>query len=283
MENKAEKRIIPMTSVDSGIGEQVTDDLYYFPIQIVNVIFYGTPGEGNDWVLIDAGMPRSGDNIIEEAEERFGKNNPPKALILTHGHFDHVGGITEIIEKWNMPVFAHQLELPFLKGEQDYPEPDPTVEGGLLAKISPYYPNEAITIDGHVQPLPPDGSVPFMEGWKWIHTPGHTVGHVSLYRETDGALIVGDAFVTVRQDSLYKVFTQEQEISGPPRYLTPDWEASRRSVEKLEALNPSIAITGHGRPMEGENLRENLRYLVDKFDEIAIPDYGKFVDGKRDN
>ncbi|CEG27324.1 MBL fold metallo-hydrolase [Bacillus sp. B-jedd] len=282
MEKKAEKRIIPMTSIDSGIGEQVTDDLYYFPIQIVNVIFYGRPGEGNDWVLIDAGMPRSGDNIIEEAEERYGKNNPPKALILTHGHFDHVGGITEIIEKWNMPVYAHQLELPFLKGEQDYKEPDPTVEGGLLAKISPYYPNEAITIEGHVQPLPPDGSVPYMEGWKWIHTPGHTQGHVSLYRESDGALIAGDAFVTVRQDSLYKVFTQQQEISGPPRYLTPDWEASRRSVEKLEALHPSIAITGHGRPMEGENLRENLRVLVEKFDEIAIPDYGKFVDGKKD-
>ncbi|RHW42084.1 MBL fold metallo-hydrolase [Neobacillus notoginsengisoli] len=282
MKNKAENRFIPMTSIDSGIGQQVISDLYYFPFQIVNVVFYGQPGEGNDWVLIDAGMPRSGDNIIKEAEERFGKNNPPKALILTHGHFDHIGGITELIEKWKMPVYAHELELPFLQGEQDYPEPDPTVEGGLLAKISPYYPNEAIVVEGDLRALPMDGSVPFMEGWKWIHTPGHTQGHVSLYRESDGALIAGDAFVTVKQESLYKVFTQEQEISGPPRYLTPDWEAARTSVEKLASLHPTIAITGHGRPMEGETLRENLQMLVEKFDEIAIPDYGKFVDGKKD-
>ncbi|WP_172797493.1 MBL fold metallo-hydrolase [Bacillus sp. FJAT-27445] len=281
MENKAEKRIIPMTSIDSGIGQQITSDLYYFPFQIVNVVFIGQPGEGNDWVLIDAGMPRSGDNIILEAEERFGKNNPPKALILTHGHFDHVGGITELIEKWKMPVYAHELEIPFLRGEQDYPQPDPTVEGGLLAKISPYYPNEAITLDGHVQRLPEDGTVPFLEGWKWIHTPGHTPGHVSLFRAADRAIIVGDAFVTVKQESLYKVFTQEQEISGPPRYLTPDWESARQSVERLAALKPGVAITGHGRPMTGETLYENLTLLVEKFDEIAIPDHGRFVDGEK--
>src|SRR5207248_2917681 len=100
--------------------------------------------EGNEWVLIDAGMPRSADNIITEAEECFGKNNPPKAIILTHGHFDHVGAIVELIEKWKVPVYAHELELPYLTGQRDYPEPDASVEGGLLAKISPYYPNEAI-------------------------------------------------------------------------------------------------------------------------------------------
>ncbi|RDU35781.1 MBL fold metallo-hydrolase [Neobacillus piezotolerans] len=282
MENKAEKRIIPMTSIDSGIGEQITSDLYYFPFMIVNVVFYGYPGEGNEWVLIDAGMPRSGDNIIVEAEERFGKNNPPKAIILTHGHFDHVGGITQLIEKWKMPVYAHELEMPFLRGEEDYPDPDPTVEGGLLAKISPYYPNEAIKLEGHVQALPQDGTVPFMDGWKWIHTPGHTQGHVSLFREADGSLIAGDAFVTVKQESLYKVFTQEHEISGPPRYLTPDWEAARASVEKLAALRPVVAITGHGRPMAGKTLRENLDLLVEKFDDIAIPDHGRFVNGKQD-
>ncbi|WP_139070006.1 MBL fold metallo-hydrolase [Bacillus sp. FJAT-27225] len=280
MKNNYEKKIIPMTSVDSGIGEQITNDLYYLPIQIVNVIFYGHPGEGNDWVLIDAGMPRSADNIINEAEERFGKNNPPKALILTHGHFDHVGAIVELIDKWNMPVFAHPLELPFLTGEQDYPEPDPTVEGGLLAKISPYYPNEAIVLDRNLETLPADGTVPFMDGWKWIHVPGHTQGQVALFRETDRALIAADAFVTVRQDSLYKVFTQEVEITGPPRYLTIDWEAAKASVSALASLNPDIAITGHGRPVSGAELHDGLRNLVDRFDEIALPDYGKYVDGE---
>src|SRR5690606_21003093 len=142
---------------------------------------------------------------------------------LTHGHFDHVGAIIDLIERWKVPVYAHQLELPFLTGKQDYPKPDATVEGGWVAKMSPLFPHEGIDISEHVSALPEDGTIPHMSGWKWIHTPGHTPGHVSIYRESDQVLIAGDAFVTVKQESLYKVLTQEQEISGPPRYLTTDW------------------------------------------------------------
>ena len=55
--------------------------------------------------------------------------------------------------------------------------------------------------------LPSDGTVPHLPDFKWIHTPGHTPGHISLFREKDQALIVGDAFVTVKQEYLYKVLT----------------------------------------------------------------------------
>lgn len=100
---------------------------------------------------------------------------------------------------------------------------------------------------------------------------------MSLFRDQDRALIVGDAFVTVRQDSLYKVFIQEQEISGPPRYYTTDWNTAWESVQKLAALNPSVAVTGHGVPVSGEELQEGLEKLARDFDKIAVPDYGKYV------
>src|SRR5690606_3658942 len=122
-----------------------------------------------------------------------------------------------------------------------------------------------------------DGSVPSMPGFRWIHTPGHTPGHVSLFREQDRALIAGDAFVTVKQEYLYKVITQQLEISGPPRYLTTDWAAAKESVEKLEALRPAVAVTGHGLPMSGEQLTASLGQLVREFERIAVPDYGKYV------
>jgi glyoxylase-like metal-dependent hydrolase (beta-lactamase superfamily II) len=200
---------------------------------------------------------------------------------LTHGHFDHVGAVIELVKHWDVPVYAHLLELPYLTGNLNYPEPDVTVEGGLVAKVSSLFPNEPINLGEHVQSLPADGNIPGMPGWQWIHTPGHTPGHVSLFREEDRSLIAGDAFVTVKQESIYKVFTQEQEISGPPRYFTPDWQAAWESVRKLEALNPSSAITGHGIPMTGEQLSASLQKLVKEFDRIAIPEYGKYVDGKR--
>lgn len=267
-------KFIPATSVQSGVSEELLPDLYVHTIQIANIVFYSMP-DNNGFVLIDAGMPKSAQEIIDVAEKRYGKNANPKAIILTHGHFDHVGAIIELVEHWQVPVFAHKLELPYLTGLENYPEPDPTVDSGLVAKMSPMFPNEAIDLGESIQVLPPDGTVPFMEGFKWIHTPGHTPGHVSLFRERDGALIAGDAFVTVKQESLYKVFTQEKEVNGPPKYLTPDWAAAFESVKKLAALNPSVAVTGHGVPMSGSELSEGLLRLVDDFDQIALPNNKK--------
>lgn len=267
-------KFIPATSVQSGVSQEILPDLYTHTIQIANIVFYSIPGS-NDFVLIDAGMPKSAEEIISVAEKRFGKNAKAKAIILTHGHFDHVGAIIELVEYWQVPVFAHPLELPYLTGEQDYPEPDPSVDSGLVAKMSPMFPNEAIDLGESVQQLPLDGTIPFMEGFKWIHTPGHTPGHVSLFRERDGALIAGDAFVTVKQESLYKVFTQEKEVNGPPKYLTPDWDDAFESVKKLAVLKPSLAVTGHGVPMSGTELTNGLEKLVDQFKQIALPKNAK--------
>lgn len=276
MEYGSDYKYIPATSVGSGLGVEVLPDVYCHTLQIVNICLVGNP-KSQEFVLVDAGMPGSADEIISVTEARYGAGRPPKAILLTHGHFDHVGAVIELVERWNVPVYAHELEIPYLTGQKSYPDPDPTVEGGLIAKMSPLFPNEPIQLGNQVQPLPPDGSVPHLAGFRWIHTPGHTPGHVSLFRDEDRALIAADAFVTVRQDSLYKVLTQEMEISGPPRYLTTDWTAAWESVKKLAALQPAVAITGHGRPVSGPELTDGLQKLANEFDRIAIPDYGKYV------
>lgn len=277
MNQSKDYKYIPMTSIGSGVGREVVRDVYYYTDQIANFVMVGNP-DGEDWILIDAGMPEGAERIKTAVLERFGRMTKPKTIILTHGHFDHVGGLVELADEWEVPVYAHELEFPFLTGEQSYPEPDPSVEGGTLAKISSIYPNEPINIKPFLSPLPADGQVPGMPEWKWLHTPGHAPGHVSFYREKDGTLIAGDAFVTVRQDSFYKVLMQQAEINGPPRYLTTDWTAAKKSAELLATLNPKRAITGHGPAMEGEDLTEGLNKLVQGFDDLAVPDYGKYVD-----
>jgi len=278
MKQSDDNKRIPMTSVASGKGESVRADIFYYTNQIVNLVFVGEPG--GSWVLIDAGMPKSGEEIIRVAEDRFGKGSKPQAIILTHGHFDHVGSIVHLLEKWDVPVYAHHMELPFLTGEKSYPEPDPTVEGGMLAKMSFIYPNKPIDISPALKTLPSDQTVPHLPGWKWYHTPGHTPGHVSFFRETDRLLLAGDAFITVRADSFYKVLVNKEEVNGPPRYLTTDWNAAKKSVELLASLNPEVAVTGHGAAMHGEALKSGLKDLVENFDEIALPSHGKYVDGK---
>lgn len=272
-----EHPFIPVTSVSSGLGQNVTPDLYSLCIQVVNVCFIGHADGPEGWFLVDAGMPKSADDIRAAAEARFGANRPPVAILLTHGHFDHVGAVIDLATHWNVPVYAHELEFPYLTGQSNYPEPDPTVEGGLVAKLSPLFPNEAIDVGKHLQKLPSDGSIAGLPGWRWIHTPGHSPGHVSFFREDDRALIAGDAFINVRQDSLFSVVTQIQELSGPPRYFTTDWEAARESVRKLAALQPTVAITGHGQPLSGEMLTTGLDRLVLEFDRVAVPDHGRYV------
>ncbi|WP_142505425.1 MBL fold metallo-hydrolase [Melghirimyces algeriensis] len=280
MKDSMDQQYMPMTSLTSGMGREVTPDLYCYTNQIVNLCFVGLPEKTNEWILVDTGMPESAGRILGVVEERFGENSKPKAIVLTHGHFDHVGAVVDLVKKWRVPVYAHEAELPFLTGKSSYPEPDGSVEGGLVAKISPLFPNEPVDLGNNVEALPADGSIPYMPGWRWIHTPGHTPGHISLFRDEDRSLIAGDAFVTVKQESLYKVITQEKEINGPPRYLTTDWDAAEESVKKLEALKPAVAVTGHGHPMSGEELSKGLQILVNEFDRIAIPDYGRYVNRK---
>ncbi|PKD16199.1 MBL fold metallo-hydrolase [Salegentibacter salinarum] len=276
MEEGKDQHTIPITSIRSGKGEAVSNDVFYYTNKIVNVIMIGEP-HSDDWVLIDAGMPNSGQEIQNAAEKRFGKNNPPKAIILTHGHFDHVGGIIHLLDVWNTTVYAHPLEFLYLTGEKRYPEPDDSVEGGMLAKFSSIYPIEPINIKCRLNELPENGSVPGLPEWKWYHVPGHAPGQIALFREKDRFLIAGDTFTTVKQDSLYKVLIQKKGVYGPPVYLTTNWEMAQESAEKLQQLEPEMVITGHGEYMEGTELTEGLLELVRNFEKEAIPSHGKFV------
>jgi hypothetical protein len=76
---------------------------------------------------------------------------------------------------------------------------------------------------------------------------------------------------------MYKVLVQQQEVCGPPVYLTTDWKLAYDSVKRMAALNPSIAITGHGTAMEGEELSTGLKNLVMNWDNEAVPSHGKWV------
>jgi glyoxylase-like metal-dependent hydrolase (beta-lactamase superfamily II) len=166
--------------------------------------------------------------------------------------------------------------MPFLEGRSGYPPPDPAVGGGAMAFLSRLYPRGPINLGDRVRPLPA-AEPPAMPGWRWVHTPGHTAGHISLFRDADRTLIAGDAFVTTVQESALAVFTRRQQVSRPPAYYTTDWQAARESVETLARLRPEVAATGHGIPMRGEALRAGLDALLQGWERLAVPRQGRYV------
>jgi glyoxylase-like metal-dependent hydrolase (beta-lactamase superfamily II) len=268
-----DKQIIPIDDVASGVRG--------LRIAFVNV-FALTHPDGS-WSLIDAALPFSASHIKNWAEKHF--CNPPNSLILTHGHFDHVGAAKELAESWDIPVYAHLLEFPYLSGQKEYPKPNVGAGGGMMTLLSPLYPRSPINIGERLVALPNQESgrgdsdsgnladLPRLPGWKILHTPGHTPGHVSFFRPADETLIVGDAFCTTKPESFFDAaVAQNPELHGPPSYFTSDWTAASASVRRLARLNPAIVAPGHGKPLGGPDVAGALRKLAAAFENIAVPE-----------
>jgi glyoxylase-like metal-dependent hydrolase (beta-lactamase superfamily II) len=258
--------VVPLTSIAPGVVG--------LRILIVNVF---AVTEHGSWTLIDAGLNGSAGRIRKWARDHFA-GTPPEAIVLTHGHFDHIGALETLIEEWDSPVYAHPDEMPYLTGERAYPPPDPSVGGGLMARMASLYPRGPIDIGGRLRALPANGLVPSLPRWRIIDTPGHSPGHVSLFRDGDRVLIAGDAFCTTKQESFLKVALQEPELHGPPAYFTTDWDAARDSVRRVADLQPAVLAPGHGRPMAGPAVTDALQQLAERFDEIARPSEGRYVE-----
>jgi glyoxylase-like metal-dependent hydrolase (beta-lactamase superfamily II) len=257
----------------SNNPRQVADGVLFLRTMIVNVYIVRTPAT---WVLVDAGLPGYAGAIQKAARSFVGSSAPPAAIVLTHGHFDHVGSLEALLKEWNVPVLAHPLEMPYLTGRAKYPPPDPLAGGGAMTLMSRLFSRGPIDVSAHVRPLEEGNSVPGMEGWRWLATPGHSPGHLSLFRDSDRTLIAGDAVTTTQQESLIAVATQRREVHGPPAYFTPDWDSAGESAGRIAALEPEVLATGHGDPLRGAEMRAALRRLASHFDDAAVPSIGRY-------
>ena len=266
---------LPFPSLKIGELAFVRPDVAQLRLPVVNVFFLGAPG--GPWVLVDAGMPPDAAVILRHARRTYGR--PPEAVVLTHGHLDHIGGLRALLEAWpGVRVYAHALEVPHLTGEAPYPFPDPTVGGSMsllspLLSPGPFRFTESLSVlPGHADA----GEVPHAAGWTWRHTPGHSNGHVSLWRDADRTLIAGDAVVTTRQEDMLRAVTmQPQELRGPPRYYTSNWAAAQGSAAALAGLRPDLLLTGHGLPLP--HAAPALDELVREFGTRGTPPRGYYL------
>jgi glyoxylase-like metal-dependent hydrolase (beta-lactamase superfamily II) len=249
---------------------RIAPDVGWLPISFVNVYFLGRAG--GPWVMVDAGVPRCAPQIITAAEARFGSGARPEAILLTHGHTYHAGSALELAEHWDIPIYAHRLEFPYLTGRSFYPPPDPTI-GGAMAFLSRFLSTRTRDFSSRLRELKPN-AFPSLTGWEWLASPGHSPGHVSFFRSSDRVLLVGDAFATMNMDSWSGLLSGRQELGRASASYNYDWEATRSSIEKLAKLRPNVVGSGHGVPMCESDLAAQVEEFAKRF---RPPRHGRYV------
>ena len=247
-------------SSEEGRRIQHADDVERVQTGIVNTYLVGTREQ---WFLVDTGIAGFAPLIRAAAARRFGAGSRPSAIVLTHGHFDHAGNADRLAREWDVPVLAHPYEFPYLTGQSDYPPIDSSM-GGAIATLARTFSRGGRSLQARLFALSGD-SIPGISGWRWIHTPGHTPGHVSLFRDADRTLLAGDAVATMNMDSWTEQIKRTPEVCHPPAPLTTDWIAARRSVEDLALLRPKAIGAGHGVPIAGEGAAGAVELLARTF------------------
>jgi hydroxyacylglutathione hydrolase len=181
-------------------------------------------------VLVDAGTRYDGRRILKELRDR-----EVNAHALTHAHPDHQGSSALVCERLGIPYWvperdADAAENPRLIGER---QPDHWLAQFFYrAMTGPGRPVDRILREGDE-----------VAGFRLIDTPGHSAGHVCLFRESDRVLVAGD--VINGADSL----TLLPGLREPKRFFSPDPARNRRSAkERLAPLEPRLVLFGHGPP-----------------------------------
>jgi glyoxylase-like metal-dependent hydrolase (beta-lactamase superfamily II) len=205
---------------------------------------------GDSWVLVDTMWRGRAELIKSAAETLFGVGARPEAIVLTHIHPDHAGSASDLAHMWDVSVYVHPDEVPLPPSGRII---------GALARVERRW--MFPTGQDVLSPIDPNVGVPGLSDWQVIPTPGHTPGHLALFREGDRVLISGDAVLTVNLNSVGDALSQRHTLAGPPRFATWSWRAATESVSEIEQLEPSVVVPGHGRPMTGPVLAPTLRAL----------------------
>jgi glyoxylase-like metal-dependent hydrolase (beta-lactamase superfamily II) len=229
-------------------------------------------GDGSSWVLVDAGWASDGPRIGAAVRSVLGPERVPASILLTHAHPDHSGSARELAEAWGCPVYAHPAEIPIASGDfaamNAHAGPlDRWLILPIMRAIGRRRREAALaasSMAGVVRPLGPAGAIPGMSAWTWIHTPGHTPGHVAYLRASDRVLISGDALLTLAVNTPGGMLRGAQGLSGPPWYTTWDARAAAGSISTIADLEPVVLASGHGLPLAGPGTAASVRAFAER-------------------
>jgi glyoxylase-like metal-dependent hydrolase (beta-lactamase superfamily II) len=166
-------------------------------------------------VIVDPGYQTQGDMLVGALAARGRRTEDVDAVVMTHLHADHLSALPQLGE---VDVHAHELELDTPYGRR---------QRGLLDGV-------------RLRPLAGDAGE-ILSGLRWIHTPGHSPGHIAVLVDAEEGLtaIAGD---TLGPDPEWFA-----RMELPPD--VPERQALLRAFRRLRELDPAVVIPGHNPPV----------------------------------
>jgi glyoxylase-like metal-dependent hydrolase (beta-lactamase superfamily II) len=203
---------------------RLAEDVFHLPLMPRNAMNAYVLGD----VLVDAGVALSGKKIVKAvAGHTIGVH------VLTHAHGDHAGGSKHVCDALGVPLWVGSADAPAVRTGK--PVHGAGVTGTIMSKVATFAP---VTVTEELHEGEKVGP-----GFTVLEVPGHSAGHIALWRERDRTLVCGDVFFNMN------IVTTAYGLHEPPAGLTPDPPRNRESARRLAELEPELVLFGHGPPL----------------------------------
>jgi glyoxylase-like metal-dependent hydrolase (beta-lactamase superfamily II) len=199
--------------------ERVTHDVFRLGLAPLGGLNAYVVGE----LLVDAGLGLHAGRILKAVSDRG-----VVAHVLTHAHGDHAGGSKRVTETLGIPAWCGAADADALAAGK------PVAAGRVQALFT----WRGVSAARQLREGDEVGA-----GFVVLDTPGHSPGHIALWREQDRTLVCGDVFLNMN------LYTARPGLGEPPRAFTVDPARNRESARKLAELEPSLVLFGHGKPL----------------------------------
>ena len=211
---------------------EIIPGVYQLALAGVNVVLIAE----EELTLIDTGVPGSLPGIMNLVRRLERSIEEITTVIITHNHFDHIGGLPELKKHTAAKVYAHDAAL------VDPPDHAPYPQGiRRMLRVPALSPVRRRFVlgsrDVDVQ-LKGGEILDLLGGLQVVHTPGHTPCSICLYSPVHRMLFVGDAMQRRRK-----------KLQFPAKMVSTDLALAVASVGTLARLDSEILVLGHGKPV----------------------------------
>jgi glyoxylase-like metal-dependent hydrolase (beta-lactamase superfamily II) len=191
-----------------------------FPPNAINVFVVGD-------VLVDAATRFAPRRILRQLN-----GHDIRTHVLTHAHPDHQGASHAVCERLGLPLWCGETDAEAAERPEVIRETQPNARlNSLIFRVwaGPGHPVARRLDEGDE-----------VAGFQVLDVPGHSPGHIALWRESDRVLLAGDVLNSMN------LITTIPGLQEPPRPFTLDPARNRESIRRIAALEPRIACFGHG-------------------------------------